>query len=115
MNRRDLDLLMQIVEVAERIRGFASSGRAAFERDVMIQYAVAHGLVLIGESAGKISIELRERYTDVPWRQIVAQRNVVVHEYDSIDLDAVWSVVESELQVLVDRVREIIAAERRLG
>lgn len=110
--RRDLALLGQIIEVAEQIQGFASSGRAAFDRDAMIQYAVAHGLVLIGESAGKISAEPRERPPDVPWRQIVAQRGVVVHEYDHIDLDAVWSVVDRDLHVLADRLREIIVAER---
>jgi uncharacterized protein with HEPN domain len=112
VNDRDLDLLEQIVEVAGHIRRFASHGREAFDADVMVQYAVAHGLVLIGESAGKLSAAIRERYPEVPWRQIVAQRNVVVHEYDHIDLDAVWMVVSRDLEVLVVRVREIILDER---
>jgi uncharacterized protein with HEPN domain len=110
---RDLDLLGQMVEVSARLRRFASVGRDAFDVDVMVQYAVAHGLVLIGESAGRLSTELRDRYPDVPWRQIVAQRNVVVHEYDRIDLDAVWLVVDRDLAILARRLTEIIALERR--
>lgn len=54
---------------------------------------------------------MRERHDQIPWRQIVAQRNVVIHEYDHIDLDAVWSVVESDLPILAQGLREIIASE----
>ena len=79
-----------------------------------LQHATAHGLVLIGEAAGRLSPEFRERHPEVPWRQIVGQRNVVVHEYDRIDLDIVWNVASDEVPRLADRVRSILEAERRL-
>jgi uncharacterized protein with HEPN domain len=47
----------------------------------------------------------------VPWRQIVGQRNVVVHEYDRIDLEIVWNVAADEVPRLADRVRRISASE----
>ena len=111
MKQRDFDLLTGIVEVAGNIEGFASRGREELDREVLVQYAVAHALVLTGEAAGKLSMELRERYPDVPWRQIVALRNIVVHEYDRIDLDVVWDVVEREVPRLAERVRTILAGD----
>lgn len=49
----------------------------------------------------------------MPWRQIVGQRNVVVHEYDRIDLDIVWNVASDEVPRLADRVRSILEAEEQ--
>jgi uncharacterized protein len=68
--------------------------------------------VLIGEAAGRLWPELRGRPPDVPWRQIVGQRNVVVHEYDRIDLDIVWNVAVDEVPRLADRIRSILEAEQ---
>jgi uncharacterized protein with HEPN domain len=112
LSRRDEDLLNEILEAAGHIAQFTARGRESFDRDVTLQYATAHGLVLIGEAAGRLSPELRARHADVPWREIVGQRNVVVHEYDRIDLDIVWNVAVDEVPRLADRVRSILAADQ---
>jgi uncharacterized protein with HEPN domain len=113
LSRRDGDLLSEILEAAGHIARFTARGRPAFDRDVTLQYAIAHGLVLIGEAAGKLSPDLRSRHPEVPWRQIVGQRNVVVHEYDRIDLEIVWNVAADEVPRLADRVRHIIESEAK--
>jgi uncharacterized protein with HEPN domain len=113
LSRRDEDLLNEILEAAGHIARFTARGRETFDSDVTLQYATAHGLVLIGEAAGRLSRALRERHPDVPWRQIVGQRNVVVHEYDRIDLDIVWNVASDEVPRLADRVRSILEAEQQ--
>ena len=63
---RDGDLLNKILEAAGHIAKFTARGRESFERDVTLQYATAHGLVLIGEAAGRLSPELRQRHPEVP-------------------------------------------------
>jgi len=52
---------------------------------------------VIGEAARSLSDEFQGRHSDTPWRDIVAMRHVLVHEYFGIDLDIVWRVVAVEL------------------
>ena len=53
----------------------------AFENDEEIMDAVVHNLTVIGEAIGRLSPSLKEWHPDVPWRQIVATRNRIVHAY----------------------------------
>jgi len=54
------------------------------------QDAVYRRLEVIGEAANRLPDEFRNQYSLIPWYKIVGMRNVLIHEYDSIDLDRVW-------------------------
>jgi uncharacterized protein with HEPN domain len=69
------------------IKALTADGKEAFETDRSAQQAVAYNLAVLGEAARVLSTSLRERRTEVPWRDVIAQRNVVVHEYHRLDLD----------------------------
>ena len=105
--RDDRERLLDILEAIERIDRYAARGRAAFERDELIQNWITHQLQIIGEAAARISPDLRESYPGVPWRQIIGMRNVLTHGYFEIDLDIVWSVVERDLGKLQSQVEAI--------
>ena len=49
---------------------------------------------IIGEAVRAISVELRERISNVPWATIVAMRNILVHRYYEVNLDITWLVVQ---------------------
>lgn len=66
-----------------------------------------HYLQIIGEAASRISPELRERYPDVPWGQMIGTRHVLVHGYFDIDLDIVWTAVDEDLPELKRQVMNI--------
>ncbi len=70
------------------IRALTAAGRKAFETDRSAQQAVAYNLAVLGEAARALSPELRERHPQVPWRDVIAQRYVVVHEYHRLDLES---------------------------
>jgi uncharacterized protein with HEPN domain len=106
--RDDRERLLDILEAIERIDRYAARGRAAFERDELIQNWITHQLQIIGEAAARISPDLRESYPGVPWRQIIGMRNVLTHGYFEIDLDIVWSVVERDLGKLQSQVEAIL-------
>lgn len=57
-------------------------------------HAVLYELAIVGEAANRVSHALQEAHPEVPWPQVVAQRNILIHVYDQIDLDLVWDAVK---------------------
>jgi uncharacterized protein with HEPN domain len=55
-----------------------------------------------------LTAELRQGHPEVPWRQMVAMRNVLIHGYFDIDLDLVWSVAQNDLPELEAQIRGIV-------
>jgi uncharacterized protein with HEPN domain len=100
--------LDHILERIERIEEFTQDGRDALMRSKLIQDAVLRNFEIIGEASRKISVELRQRYPDVPWQRMADFRNVLIHDYDNVNLTLVWRVIENELPVLKPRIKEII-------
>lgn len=58
-------------------------------------------LELIGEAATRVPQEVRAAHPDVPWRQLIATRNRVIHGYLGIDNDTRWSIVTSDVPTLL--------------
>jgi len=106
--RPDRLRLLDAVEQVELISQFAQRGRVAFFDDVLVQSAILHRLALLGEACRALSPELREAHPDVPWPQIVAFRNVVIHEYFGLDPELVWVIVTEHIAALGERLRSIV-------
>ena len=98
--RSDVERLKDIAEAIAAIEKYATKGRAAFERDELIQTWMLHHLLILGEAAARLSDEFRESHAEIPWSQIIGMRNILVHDYFAIDLDIVWRVIETNLPQL---------------
>lgn len=110
--RREFLYLTDIVEAADQIGGFIAGVEAeAFFDSDLLRSAVVHKLSIIGEAAARVSEELRARYPAVPWPQIIAFRNILVHAYFGIDWDVVWLAAKDRVPVLREQVARILAAE----
>lgn len=107
---RDERYLGDILEAIERIEKYAARGRTAFEADELVQTWMVHHVQIIGEAAHRLSEQFRERHPEVPWQQMWAMRNIVVHDYERVDLDEVWATVERDLPELKRKVRAILAS-----
>lgn len=110
--RRPAERLRDILEAIARIERHTRRGRAAFEKDELIQSWVVRHLELIGEAARGLPEEIRARTPGVPWKQLMGMRDVLIHRYFDIDTEIVWRVVEDHLPVLR---AEVEAALRKLG
>jgi uncharacterized protein with HEPN domain len=83
--QRELLYLRDIVAAARALPGFLQGVTLeTFLASDLLRSAVMHKLTIIGEAAANLSPELRARYPEVPWRQVVAFRNFVVHAYFSV-------------------------------
>ncbi len=103
---RLLDALEQIALVCK----FAESGRDMFFGDLLTQSAVLHRLALLSEACRGLSPQLREAHSEIPWEQIIAFRNVVVHQYFGIDLDLVWSTITGDIAPLASSLESIVVS-----
>lgn len=106
--RDDAARLRDILAAIENIEKYQTRGRDAFLLDELVQTWMVHHIEIIGESAGRLTEPFRAAYPEVPWRSIVAMRNVLVHEYFGIDQEQVWAVVERDLPALKERLGGIL-------
>lgn len=107
--RSDRERLLDIIEAAEKIAARVQRGRAAFDADEDVRFAVVHLLEIVGEAAGGVSEELRSRTPEVPWSLIIAMRNRIVHGYFDVDHDIVWRAAAEDLPPVATRLREALA------
>jgi uncharacterized protein with HEPN domain len=107
--RGDRRRLTDILEAIGRIRRHTTGGREAFVGDELVQTWVVHHLEIMGEAARSLSHEARNRSEGVPWREIVAMRNVLAHRYFEVDVEQVWRVIES-LPNLEAKIRALLDA-----
>jgi uncharacterized protein with HEPN domain len=107
--RDDRERLRDIRVAIEEIEKYASRGQAAFVADDLLQVWMVHFLRIIGEACRALSEPYREQHPEIPWRDIIGFRNLLVHQYFGIDLDVVWDIIENDLPSLKNHVENILA------
>jgi uncharacterized protein with HEPN domain len=112
---RDPSLYLEdIVEACEAISAYLEG--VAYEdllRDSMRLDAVVRNLEIIGEAAGRIPDHIRDDILGVPWPQLIAMRNTLIHGYFGVDPEIVWSVGTEKVGPLADLVRRYLAERPR--
>lgn len=74
----------------------------------LVQDVVVRNLQVLAESTSRLSESIKATEPEIPWSEIRAFRNRLAHGYLTIDLDAVWEVVEQnlpELDAAIGRMR----------
>lgn len=106
--RKDLEALNDIQEAIRKIEIISSEGRVAFFESFILQDAVIRNLEVIGEAVKRLSMELREENTGVPWKRIAGFRDIMIHDYDKVNLYEVWSVLEHDISELQEDIMIIL-------
>lgn len=76
--------------------------------DIMCYHAVVYNIMIIGEAANMLTKEFRDNHADIPWRQIIDMRNVLVHGYYNTSPLFVWETYTNDLPFLKEKVMRFI-------
>jgi len=106
--RSEQERLLDILEAIERIEKYAERGKTAFLADELLQNWMVTNITVIGEACRNLPADFQTRYTGVPWADIIAMRNILVHHYFGIDEEAVWLVVEKDIPELKLNIQAIL-------
>ena len=95
-----------MIGFCEKVLAFTQGlQQAPFEADAMRFDATVRNLELIGEAASHIPQELRNAHPAVPWRMLIATRNQLIHGYLGLDNDILWSIVQTDVPVLLHQLQ----------
>jgi len=82
--------------------------RADLDTDRALGLATLRCLEIVGEAASHIPESMRQEHPQIPWPQIIGTRNRLVHGYDLVDYDIIWSTVVEDLPPLIAELEKIL-------
>ena len=107
---KDNAYLEDVLEAAKAIQRFTTGvSREAFKGNEEKYEAVNRKFEIIGEAARRLSPEARNQAPEIPWKLITAMRNILIHDYDDVDLDVVWNTVQKDVPTLIARIEGYLA------
>jgi len=110
---RDQGRLLDIYVHAERVQ-FYTRNRTLddLEQDESLQLILRSLFTIIGEAASKLSDELKSQHRDVPWGKIAGLRHRIVHDYDKVNWERIWSIIQEDLPSLIATIRPMLPPEQ---
>ncbi len=97
------DIIVYIEDIIESIQKIEEYTniltKEKFSNLISIQDAVLMRFVVIGESANKIPIDVRKKNKTIAWRKIINLRNIIAHDYSSVNIKRIWKIIQKDLPV----------------
>lgn len=84
-----------------------------FSADDKTIFAVVRALEIIGEAAKMIPVSIRNRHTDIPWREITGMRDKLTHAYFGVELEAVWNTIKNDIPKIDKQFRKMLKGSEK--
>lgn len=101
------DMLQSAKEAVEMMEEY---DLASFLDNLMLQRAIERSLEIIGESARHVSSDGQTETPEIPWREIIGQRNILAHEYGRIDHELLYKTAVDDIPVLIRQLETILSS-----
>ena len=101
--------LQHILDAIEEIEKYLiAADLSVFLDNSMMRFACIKQLEIIGEASNHLSSELKSKFSEIEWGQIVGMRNVFTHEYFGIDSNVVWEIIKSDIPELKEKIENVL-------
>ena len=98
----------EILDRIRRIESYTSAGRDAFLESELLQDGVIRSFEVIGEVVKQLHPTLTARYPQIAWSDFAGFRDILIHQYDKVRLDAVWEFAQEDLPALQSAVTALL-------
>jgi uncharacterized protein with HEPN domain len=114
MRRPDDSLFVDMLVYARRVASrVARTSRPEFDQNEDLQLALTYLIQVISEAASRLTREQRDAYPNIPWRDIIGMRHIVVHDYFRLDLDVIWRTANENIPPLVNALELVVQEDDR--
>ncbi len=103
------DIQTAMSRIAEYIEGYDFE---RFKKDYKTVDAVIRNFEIIGEASKKLDDKIKEKYPDVPWKEMYYLRNRVSHAYFGVDYEIIWDIATNYLPENKNQIDQIIDKEK---
>lgn len=101
--------MIDALETAERF--VAGRSRGDLDADEMLRLALTRAIEIVGEAAGRVSVDVQARFPEVPWRVLGGMRNRLIHAYFDVDRNVIWTTATRDVPELLIQIRGILERE----
>ena len=106
---RDSASLMDIYRSGQLIVEFAKGmNRDDLELDIQKQSAILYQMQIVGEATKRLSRECREQHPELPWNKMAGMRDIIVHQYDRLDLDLIWRTIQESIPAMLEAIAPLL-------
>ena len=78
------------------------------KKDERTYFAVVRAIEVVGEAAAQIGRDALKDYDGVPWNNVIAMRNILIHQYSGIDEKTIYETVTDSLPTIISRLNDIL-------
>ncbi len=109
---RDLAYIWDMITAAKKSVEYARGKNA----DDLMEYqlhvdAIIRQLSVLGEAARRVTEDFKKEHPEIAWKEIIGLRNILIHEYDTVDIDTLWDLLNSDLPDMIEILERIISED----